>query len=134
MIVVDTNVVAYLLIDGDQSSFAKRVHEEDPFWAAPFLWRSEMRNILAGYLRTGALDLRLVKEYVTDAQALLTGREFDVDSGRVLELAATSGCTAYDCEFVCLAERLRLPLVTADKQIIRAFPPIAVSMQDFIAS
>lgn len=31
-------------------------------------------------------------------------------------------CSAYDCEFVWLARDLRLPLVTADRKVLDAFP------------
>jgi len=43
----------------------------------------------------------------------------------VLDLVASSTCTAYDCEFVALARELAVPLVTTDKQILRDFPAIA---------
>lgn len=56
-----------------------------------------------------------------------------VDSARVIDLAADSGCTAYDCEFVSLAERLNVPLVTSDKKLLAAFPGIAISMDAFTA-
>lgn len=134
MIVVDTNVVAYFLFENEQSPLAEGVREVDPFWAAPLLWRSELRNVLVGYLRHEVMSLASAKEYMSDALVLFNGREYEVESERVLDLADSSGCTAYDCEFVCLAEELRLPLVTTDKQILCAFPEIAVSMRDFSGS
>jgi predicted nucleic acid-binding protein len=51
MIVVDSNVLAYLYLPGEFSAKADALLESDPEWAAPILWRSEFRNILAGYLR-----------------------------------------------------------------------------------
>lgn len=54
-----------------------------------------------------------------------------VDSARVIELATESGCTAYDCEFAYLAEKLNIPLVTSDKKLLAAFPDIAQSMDAF---
>ncbi len=51
-----------------------------------------------------------------------------MDSYEVLHLAQISHCSAYDCEFVALARRLDVPLVTADKQILKAFPLIALSL------
>ena len=59
--------------------------------------------------------------------------EMKIDPKRVLELAESSGCTAYDCEYVSLAERLNVPLVTSDKKLLSAFPDIAVSMETFVA-
>jgi predicted nucleic acid-binding protein len=48
-----------------------------------------------------------------------------IDSRAVMTLAASSGCSAYDCEFVALADASGVPLVTADARILKAFPEIA---------
>lgn len=134
MIVVDTNVIVYFLIPSDSSEIAEQVREIDPVWLAPFLWRSEALNVLIGYVRNGMRSLTDVQIDMANAERLFAGRESDVDSKRVLELAYTSGCTAYDCEFVALAEELNARLVTSDKKILSAFPSIAISMKDFIAT
>jgi len=55
-----------------------------------------------------------------------------VTSQQVLGLAIRSRCSAYDCEFVALAQDLRVPFVTADRQVLVAFPSIAVSPTDFV--
>ncbi len=60
------------------------------------------------------------------------GREYTVVSHKVLQLAGQSGCSAYDCEFVSLAMDLEIPLVTSDRQILRAFPKVAVSPEGFM--
>ena len=57
--------------------------------------------------------------------------EYSVLSTHVLTLAARSGCSAYDCEFVALAQDLEVPLVTSDRQILKAFPTMAVSPSVF---
>ena len=44
---------------------------------------------------------------------------------------AESTCSAYDCEYVALAEDLKTKLVTTDKQILRDFPEWAVSLREF---
>jgi predicted nucleic acid-binding protein len=133
VIVADSNLVAYLVIQGDQTSTAQAVLKRDPIWAAPLLWRSEFRNVLALYLRQKHLTLADALQYVQEAEALLHGNEYQVESGPVLRLAEQSECSAYDCEFVHLAQELSLPLVTSDKRVLRAFPTVAVSMQEFIA-
>ena len=51
MIVVDTNVLAYLYLPSDFTLAAEKLLLNDPQWVAPHLWRSEFRNILAGYMR-----------------------------------------------------------------------------------
>ncbi len=131
MIIVDTNIIAYLVIAGAQTAFAERVFVYDPDWAAPLLWRSEMRNLLSLYLRRGEMNVTDAKRMMERAELTVAGNEYSVDSGRVLELAGASGCTAYDCEFIALAESLGVPLVTSDKKLLATFRDIAVPLSAF---
>jgi hypothetical protein len=48
-----------------------------------------------------------------------------VQSERVLQLVASSRCSADDCEFVAAAQQLGVPLITADRALLEAFPGIA---------
>jgi len=122
VIVVDTNVVAYLYLPGEHTSRAEALLARDPEWVAPMLWRSEFRNIVAGFMRRGALTFDQARRIVAEAESLLTGGEFDVDSSGVLELVHASDCSAYDCEFVALAMHLAVRLATMDRKILVAFP------------
>ena len=122
MIVVDTNVLAYLLLPFEYSPQADKLFKRDPDWAAPILWRSEFRNLLAGYLRRKTLSFDDTLRVQAEAEALLAGHEHEVDSRRVLELARDSDCSAYDCEFVALAARLGVKVVTMDKKMLKSFP------------
>jgi predicted nucleic acid-binding protein len=133
VIVVDTNVIAYLVLRNETAAVADSVLEIDPTWAAPKLWQSEMRNVLALYVRQELLQLEDAIGAMNKAIRVIADNEYDVESHRVLELARSSGCTAYDCEFVYVAEKLNVPLVTSDKKLISAFPLVAVSMADFLA-
>lgn len=128
MIVVDTNIVAYLYLPTDQSASAEKLLAAEPDWAVPVLWRSEFRNILAGYLRRGNLSFDTAIAIQAEAEALVAGAEHEVSSRSVLELVRDSDCTAYDCEFVALAKALGVKLVTADKKLQRAFPAVAMGL------
>ena len=128
MIVVDTNVVAYLLLPGPQTAAAEALLEAQPTWAAPPLWPSEWRNVLCGYLRRGSLSLEQVIALQEQAETLVIGHEEPVQSEAVLRLAASSGCSAYDCEFVAAAQQLDAPLVTADRALLKAFPSLTRSL------
>ena len=92
------------------------------------LWRSEFRNILAGYLRRNMLSFEQACSLQSEAEGLLAGAEFEVDSQTVLELVRDSDCSAYDCEFIALARRLNTRLVTVDKKLLRAFPTQAMAL------
>jgi predicted nucleic acid-binding protein len=130
MIVVDTNILAYLYLPGDFTALAEELLENDPEWAAPVLWRSEFRNILAGYMRRKSLHYEVARDLLREAESLMAGAEYEVDSRRVLELVRDSDCSAYDCEFVALAMSLGVTLVTMDTKLLRAFPKVAVALAD----
>ncbi len=126
MIVADSNLLAYLLIPGDRTPLAESILAKDPEWATPLLCRSELRNILATYMRQNGLSLSQAQHTMELAEHILRGQEYALPSDAVLETAASSGLSAYDAEFVVLAQQLGVPLVTMDKAILKAFPSIAI--------
>ncbi len=128
MIVVDTNVLAYLYLPTEFTVLAERLLEREPDWVAPVLWRSELRNVLTLYLRKQLLTFDQAYAIQTEAETLLANREYAVDSFEVLRLVEGSECSAYDCEFAALANRLGVPLVTADQKVLKNFTGIAVSL------
>jgi predicted nucleic acid-binding protein len=128
MIVVDSNVLAYLYLPGEYTAAAEALLEQDSDWAAPILWRSEFRNILAGYLRRKAITFEQANSLQREAESLLEGAEFEVESLAVLELVRDSDCSAYDCEFIALAIKLDTKLITMDKKLLRAFPKRAIAL------
>ena len=132
MIVVDSHVLVYASIDGGFTEIARRVEEVDNVWVAPPLWRSEFRNVLAGNIRRGHLTLAAARDALTRAELSLED-EPGPDSTDVLALVATSRCTAYDLEYVAIAQSLGIKLVTNDRQILDSFPTIAVSLESFAA-
>lgn len=131
MIVADTNLTTYLLMEGPMLPLAEAVFRRDPEWLAPVLWRSEFRNILAGFMRRGQLSTDGAIAYWRQAESFIHTSD-DESSPTILRLTHASGCTAYDCEFVALAQKLGISLVTADNQVLKAFPGIAVSPQEFL--
>jgi predicted nucleic acid-binding protein len=133
MIVADTNLLIYLYVQGQRTEESEAVLQRDALWAVPLLWRSEFRNSLIGLVRAHALQLDDALTMVDEAERWLTGHEYSVLSRQVLTLASRSGCSAYDCEFVALSQDLEVPLVTTDRQVLKAFPTIAVSPSAFTA-
>lgn len=102
---------------GDQTEVARTSLARDPAWAAPVRWRSEFHNVLAAYLRQRHLSLAEDKNLQRAAEQFVAGREYHVERDAVLELAAGSGRSAYDCAFVALARALDVPLGTSDRHI-----------------
>ena len=133
MIVVDTNIVAFLYLPTEFTEQAEQLLRNDPVWAAPILWRSEFRNVLALYLRRELVDFSKALQLQTEAESLLRENEYEVASIDILQLVQSSPCSAYDCEFVALAQKLGTKLVTEDKAILLAFPGTATSLNSFLS-
>ena len=131
MIVVDTNLIVNFVVESERTQQAERVFARDPQWCAPLLWRSELRNVLALYFHHGLLSLEDILDLMQRAETLMQDREYPVASAPVLNLAARSRCTAYDCEFVALAQYLGVPLVTFDRQVLSALSSAAISADTF---
>lgn len=132
MIVVDTNILVYRWLENPRSAAAEELVLQDAEWAAPLLWRSEFRNVLAGYIRGRRLTPDQATAAANHASRALLGGEHSVSDHAVLKLVAQSKCTSYDCEFVALAQALDTLLVTDDRAILQAFPKACRSLDDAI--
>jgi len=131
VIVADAGLIAAFAIRSEHSALAEAVCVADSEWAAPLLWRSEFCNLLAGCLRQKSLSFESALLALRSAQEVIGGREYAVTPETVLQLAQASGCPAYQCEYVALALDLGVPLVTADKQLLTAFPKTALALKNF---
>jgi predicted nucleic acid-binding protein len=131
MIVADNSLLVYFWLPSAFAELAEAAKDRDKVWASPILWRPEFRNVLAGYLRRKTLTEAEANTAYLNVQNDLGANEYSVPTERILKLVLASDCTAYDCEYVALAQDLGVPLVTADKQVLRAFPKTAVSLEKF---
>ena len=131
MIVADNNVLVYFWLPSEFAELAEAAKAQDSVWAAPVLWRSEFRNVLAGYLRRNILTDAEANAAYLNVQKDLGAHEYSVPTERIIKLVQDSDCSTYDCEYVALAQDLGVPLVTSDKHLLKAFPKIAVSLEKF---
>lgn len=132
MIVADCSLLAYLLIEGGHTARAEEVLRRDPEWCAPFLWRSEFRNVLASHTRLRSLSLEDALAKMEEAESLLGQGSLAVHSPEVLAVAADRKISAYDAEYLALARHLDAPLVTFDRKLLAAAPDVAVSAEEFL--
>ena len=132
MIVVDTNIISYFYLTSEYSKLAEQLYIKESTWSAPLLWRSELRNVLTLYIRKELFTLNDAAEIFEAAEDLLINNEFEINSIHVLTIAQASGCPAYDCEFVSLAQDLNVQLVTMDKKILDNFSDTALSIPEFL--
>jgi predicted nucleic acid-binding protein len=130
VIVVDTNILAYLFIKGDYTKFAENLLKMDPEWISTPLWRSEFRSVLSLYIQKNKLTVNDATKITHLAEEFMDSREFHVDSEKVFSLVSASQCSSYDCEFVALAQTLNLTLYTSDTKIVKEFPQTAKLLKD----
>lgn len=133
MIVVDANVVAYYFLQGDRSGEARLLHVADPVWVLPALWRHEFLNVLATAGRAGVPKKVLLEIWMAASMRLLDC-ERAVDYAKALMLSVDLGISAYDAQYLSLAESLDAPCVTEDKRLIKASRGRALTMAGFLAS
>jgi predicted nucleic acid-binding protein len=133
VIVVDTNILAYAVLPGEKTAAALALVERDPFWVAPALWRRELRNVLATLMRVRRLPLPSALAAFAEAERLVTDVSIEPTTQDCLRLAARGRVSAWDAEFVFVADALGAPLVSADKRLMRAFPGRVVSLTEMAA-
>jgi predicted nucleic acid-binding protein len=133
LIVADTNLVAYLLIEGEKTASARAVWAADPRWKLPTLWRSEFLNVLTMAVRAHVLTLVQAHDTWHVAQTVFGQSEVEPSGDAVLETATARNLSAYDAQFVVAATDLDVPLVTSDRRLLLACPDIAVAPEKFTA-
>lgn len=133
MIVVDTNVLVYAIVMSPQTPDAQQVAARDPAWLLPALWRYEFTSAVATLVRGKALSLSQAEAAIAEAEQLVAGREVVVDQVAALRAAVAFDLSAYDGQFVALAQDRGIRCVTTDKRMLRNAPAVAISLADFIA-
>ncbi|MBO6574460.1 MAG: type II toxin-antitoxin system VapC family toxin [Rhodothermales bacterium] len=133
MIVVDTDVLcyAYLRLDPERSELADRVTEKDDEWAMPTVWPHEFWNVLASYVRFHGMPVRTARRLAAAVSDRFRVRTIPVPAREVLNAVAEGNRTAYDAQYIALARRLGITLVTGDRKLAQAFPDCAVTMEAF---
>jgi predicted nucleic acid-binding protein len=129
MIVVDTNIIVYLWLPSDFTEMAEKLLNKDSYWVSSTLWKSEFRNVVSSFYRRKLVTYEQALDVIFNAEEQLVNSEYSVNSLKVMEKVKSSKCTAYDCEYVALAEVLNCNLVTNDKKILKYFPSIATDLK-----
>jgi predicted nucleic acid-binding protein len=132
VVLVDTNILAYLLIEGDRTAAAQQLFERDPDWRSDAFIMIELSNVLATYVRAGALAHSKAAELLEAAQALVPALA-SVPHAQALAAALQHGVSAYDGRFIALAMQLRRRLVTEDAGLRRAAPDWTLSLAEALA-
>lgn len=131
--VVDTNVVAYLLLGTERyadEALDCLTRVTRPM--APSHWEAEVTNVLWVAVRTGALPPDEAPHRLTWARRLrIESMATATLAHSALLRSIDSGIAVYDTLFVELAIRSACPLITFDKAALKAFPDVATLPKNF---
>jgi predicted nucleic acid-binding protein len=129
VVLVDTNVLAYLMLEGDRTSAAQELFERDADWRSEAFIMVEFSNVLTTYVRTKVLARDQGLKLLAGAEKLVPVLT-SVQNTRALEVATQFGISAYDARFVALAIQMKVKLVTEDAKLRAAVPSWTVSLAD----
>jgi predicted nucleic acid-binding protein len=134
VLIVDTNVVAYLLIEGDYTAAARSLHRRDDDWRSEAFIMVEFTNVLTASIAARRMSLVLAHRFLAEATSVLHGKMTSMPHELVVSLAVQYRVTAYDARFLALAQQLDTPLVTEDAKLRSAAPKLTQSLDEALAS
>jgi predicted nucleic acid-binding protein len=128
MLVVDANIVVYLLIEGEKTAQARALWTIDHDWRAPRLLFYELANVFLRLIKRTDISQEAASSGLESGLGLVRLLDADPPAARILEIASRLGLGAYDASYLATAELLRAPLVTEDARLLRAAPEITRSL------
>ena len=133
MVVVDTNILAYLLLEGDRTKQAQALYAKDSDWRSEAFLLVEFSNVLTTYRRMHALSSQQTESLLAEAASRV--RELSsVPNLRALRCAERFAVSAYDARFLAAADALGTKLVTEDAKLRAAAPDLTRSLAQALAA
>lgn len=133
MIVADTTLLIHIAVPSSKpadADAAEAVARRDAVWIVPPVWASEVRHVVAKYVRGAFMTSENALSVVRRIETLVVVTP--VSHEEVLDAAFRFELSGYDAEYAALAERLGVPLVTSDKRVVFSVPH-AVTPAAFVA-
>jgi predicted nucleic acid-binding protein len=128
MVVVDTNIVVHLMLEGNATLGARALLATDSDWRSePFLL-VEFTNVMATAVRSGRITAAAAEAALSDAQRVIGAGLHPAPHTNVLALAVKHRISGYDARFLAVAEQIGTKLVTEDAKLRRAAPRLTQSL------
>ncbi len=134
MVVVDTNIVVHLVLEGDATANARALMAADADWQSePFLL-VEFTNVVATAIRSGRMKTAAAQSALSDAQRVIEPGLHTAPHASVLALAVQHRVSAYDARFLAIAQQFGTKLVTEDTKLRKAAPALTQSLSQALAA
>lgn len=134
MQLVDTNILAHLLIDGSSTAAARQLYAHDADWRSEGFILVEMANVLVTQFKAGRCTLAQAVATQERAEGLMGASLLTAAHADTLKLAAQLKTSAYDARFLCIARQLGLRLVTEDTRLRHSAPALTQSLAEALAA
>ena len=133
--VVDANVAAKLFVNEPDAERAEALFlqldaEMPPLFSVPDLFFIECANIFWKYARRGQLTEQAVRQSMSRLMLLPFQSVATTElTEEALGLAMDRDIAAYDAAYAVLARRLNVPLITADRPLVKRLRDTAIQVQ-----
>jgi predicted nucleic acid-binding protein len=132
VIVVDTSILIPAFVDAPSSARARRVIDPRARWVLPPMWRFEFTSAMATLIRAGEIDPVTAYGAMDDARTAVVSREVPVDQGQVIRVSIRHKISAYDAQYIALADEYGVVCVTSDKDLLKKAPDQTISLDAYL--
>lgn len=126
-------MIAHLYFPSVRTVAAERLLGVETRWAAPPAWRSEFLNLASAQCRKGIIKWPDVADVYDLATQFLITLEIHTEYKKIIDVMKSSDCSAYEAGFLALAKQLNTVLITDDQQILKQFPKLSCTPEQYIS-
>lgn len=133
-LVVDSSVTLAWFFEDERTDAADALMRQVAKTGAvvPSLWRLEIANALQYAMRRKRIDMTFRDATLEDLRSFPIAVDTETDQhawGTTLSLAERYGLALYDAAYLELAQRLRLPLASLDKELRAACRSLRLALR-----
>ncbi len=130
MVLVDTNILVFAVLDGPQSKYARDLLRKDELWRSEHYALIELSNVLVTTMKVRGVELSVAQAALASARDIFQSELVTVDEADAIRMAQQYGVAAYDARFLVAARILGVRLTTEDVKLRRAAPELTQSLNE----
>ena len=133
-ILVDANIVVYLLLKSDKTEMARQLFEQSSRWVSESFMPIELTSAFITAVRIKENTEKQAAFYMEHAHELFPSINLlKANHYRAMEMAMKYKVSAYDARYLVIARELDTRLVTNDKPLRKAAPELTMSLDEALA-
>jgi predicted nucleic acid-binding protein len=130
LVLIDTNVLAFLVLEGPQTAAARALLGKDDDWRSESYVLIELTNVLTTTMRVRGLSMKTAQKAFSAAREAIEPGLVSIRHEDAITYAHRYDVTAYDARFLVTAHKLGIKLATEDTKLRRAAPKLTQSITD----